>query len=62
MASAVLVAKWPHAVPEHGKNLRNYSLKFTGKLVSDPLILQDNARYEGTLEKLFPWVLKRAPE
>jgi hypothetical protein len=41
------------------QNLRNYSLKFTGKVVGDPLVLQDNARYEGTAEKPSFWVLKR---
>jgi hypothetical protein len=62
MASAALVAKWPHAVPEHGETYEIPLLKFTGKVVEEPLILRDNARYEGTAGEPSFWVLKRCGE
>jgi len=62
MASAVLVAKWPQAVGEHGKILRTHSLKFTGNVVGDPLIPGDNARYESTAVKHDCELLKRVPQ
>lgn len=59
MAWAILAAKWPRAVPQHGKTHSIYSLKFTFKMPGKRLILQDNARYESTPKRPMLWVLMR---